>query len=422
MYFALLSNIFPPHVRGGYELGCQSIARALVRLGHRVVVLTSTSIGQLNRTRRSEDLQICTLFEPVFEYEDLLNAKMVNSGYWHRRRDEAFGGIVVSNALSLARFLAESRPDVLWMFNPLGLGPVGIFEAALSYPLKCIIHLMENVDDTIDQYQHSIFLEGRYRRLKASMTAISCSRRILIRNERIGSYRSHRIIHNGINFDQIPCRCEPVRTSERTCRFVYFGQVSEIKGVLHMLRAAKLVDSRSFTIDIIGRCEPTFEARMRDEISELGLAEIVKFCGFVSREDLFPRLTEYDAAILLLSNSEPFAFAPVEAAAAGLPVILTSGGGNAECFPDNYPLLVHDRDDAAETASKLNWCILHMRTLRALGMRLREHLKGYCDLDSVVMPAYLRTIRACPINQRGFNVEDLVASYMTSKLYHQVGW
>src|ERR1700680_2923955 len=101
MYFALLSNIFPPHVRGGYELGCQSIARSLVRLGHRVVVLTSASIGQLDRVHDKKDLRVSALFEPVFEYEDLLNARLKGSNYWRRRRDEAFGGVLVSNARAL---------------------------------------------------------------------------------------------------------------------------------------------------------------------------------------------------------------------------------------------------------------------------------------------------------------------------------
>jgi glycogen(starch) synthase len=422
MYFALLSNIFPPHVRGGYELGCQSIARSLVRLGHRVVVLTSASIGQLDRVHDKKDLRVSALFEPVFEYEDLLNARLKGSNYWRRRRDEAFGGVLVSNARALARFLAESRPDVLWMFNPLGLGPIGIIEAALTQPLKCIIHLMDNVDAVIAEHQGSIFLEGRYRRLKSSVSAISCSRKILYNNEVSGRYRSHRVIHNGVNFDEIACRRETTFPPEQPCRFVYFGQVSEQKGVLHMLRAASRATARSFTIDIIGRGDSVFETQMYREIAALGLREIVNVLGFMPREELLSRLTDYDAAILLLSSHEPFGYAPLEAAAAGLPVILTSGVGIAECFPDDYPLLALDRNDAADVANKIDWCVMNRSCLRALGLGLRDELKVHCDFDSVVMPAYLRTIRACPISEGNFSIEGLLSSYMTSKLYHQLNW
>ena len=404
MYFALLSNIFPPHVRGGYELGCQSIARALVRLGHRVVVLTSASIGQLERTPYENDLQVRAIFEPVFEFEDSLNARLNGNSEWRRRRDDAFGGVLASNALSLARFLADSRPDVLWMFNPVGLGPVGILEAALTQPLKCVIHLMDDVDGYIVQHPGSIPLEGRYRRLKSSISAISCSRKTLSDNEWMGGYRSHRVIYSGVDFDQIPCRPESATRPPEPCRVVYFGQVSESKGLLHILRAASHASAGSFKIDIIGRRDPTFETQMDREISALGLGEKVNLLGFMRREDLLLRLTDYDAAILLLSSREPFGYAPLEAAAAGLPVILNSGVGIAECFPTDYPLLVQDRDNAADVGSKIDWCIQNRGHLRALGLGLREGLKAHCDFDSVVMPAYLRTIRACPVNEGKFSI------------------
>ena len=420
MYFALLSNIFPPHVRGGYELGCQSIARALVRLGHRVVILTSASIGQLERAPHTSDLQVSALFEPIFEFEDSLIARLSGSHAWRQRRDEAFSGVVVSNALALARFLADSRPDVLWIFNPVGLGPIGILEAALTQPLKCIIHLMDDVDGFVVQHQRSIFLEGRYGRLKSSISAISCSRKILYINEGSGGYRSHRVIYNGVDFDEIPCRREFLVRREEPCRFVYFGQVSEAKGLLHMLRSASRVSARSFTIDIIGRPDSTFEMQLHREIATLGLREMVNVLGFMPREELLPRLTDYDAAILPLSYTEPFGYAPLEAAAAGLPVILTSGVGVAECFPQDYPLLIRDRENAADVASKMDWCVENRGGLRALGLRLRNDLKVHCDFNAVVMPAYFRTIQACPINEGRYNLQGLLSSYTTAKLYDQL--
>lgn len=422
MYFALLSNIFSPHLRGGYELGCESIARALMRLGHKVVILTSKSIGQLRKVNPAGGLEVREIFEPVFEYEDAVHARLAASSYWQRRRQEAFGGVIVSNALALSRFLEESGPDVLWIFNPLGLGPVGILEAALSYPCKCIIHLMDHVDDAISQHQYSLFLEGRYRRLKASISAISCSRKILCANERVGSYRSHRVIYNGIHFDEIPSRPDRIARMDEPCRFVYFGQVTKAKGVSQIIRAAAQARTRNFTIDIIGRSGSSFQSELSREIAESHLENQVKILGFMSREDLLPRLTDYDAAIMLLSAAEPFGYAPIEAAAAGLPVTLTSGVGAAECFPADYPLFVADRENTTEIASKIDWCADNALSLRSIGLGVREHLRSYCDCDSVVMPAYLRTIRTAPVNASGFTAEGMIASYTSSKLYNQISW
>src|SRR3954469_23856674 len=74
MNFVLISNIFPPHVRGGYELGCEVIARRLVALGHRVTVLTSAAVGQLDRGVAKPGLDVRAIFEPIFKYEELLDA------------------------------------------------------------------------------------------------------------------------------------------------------------------------------------------------------------------------------------------------------------------------------------------------------------------------------------------------------------
>ena len=53
------------------------------------------------------DLQVSALFEPIFEFEDPLIARLNGSHAWRQRRDEAFSGVLVSNALALARFLAD---------------------------------------------------------------------------------------------------------------------------------------------------------------------------------------------------------------------------------------------------------------------------------------------------------------------------
>ena len=38
----VVTNYYPPHFIGGYELGCRDIVEALKRRGHQVRVLTST--------------------------------------------------------------------------------------------------------------------------------------------------------------------------------------------------------------------------------------------------------------------------------------------------------------------------------------------------------------------------------------------
>ena len=41
MRVLIVSNLYPPHYCGGYEVRCAQVAEALVRAGHQVEVLTS---------------------------------------------------------------------------------------------------------------------------------------------------------------------------------------------------------------------------------------------------------------------------------------------------------------------------------------------------------------------------------------------
>jgi glycosyltransferase involved in cell wall biosynthesis len=423
MNFVLISNIFPPHVRGGYELGCEIVARRLSGLGHTVTILTSAALGQLERTTLMPGLNVRPIFEPIFEYEELLDARTAQNPLWLRRRQEAFGGVLVGNVLALSDCLTEIRPDAVWFFNPLGLGTVGILEAALSQPVKCIIHLMDNIDGAVAGHQQALSFEGRYRRLKSHISAISCSRKTLLANERLGPYRSHRVIYNGICFDQIPCeRTRP--HADGVCRFVYFGQVSEPKGVLEMVRGAAHLRQASpearFTLDIIGRCSSLYRKELERTIAENGLSGLVNLIPFMAHETLMAELTRYDAAVMLLSADEPFGYAPVEAAAAGLPVVMTPDAGSAECFPPDYPLFVQDRSKETEVAGKMFWCCRNLPELRHLGLALRSALQAYCDLDKVTIPGYLRVVRACPVSAGKFNIQGLLSSYYTARLYSQI--
>ena len=41
MRILIVSNLYPPHYEGGYEVRCAQVAEALTRAGHDVCVLTS---------------------------------------------------------------------------------------------------------------------------------------------------------------------------------------------------------------------------------------------------------------------------------------------------------------------------------------------------------------------------------------------
>jgi glycosyltransferase involved in cell wall biosynthesis len=311
---------------------------------------------------------------------------------------------------------------VIWIFNPLGLGPVGITEVAANQKAKCLVHFMDHIDDTIIASQRFQNYAARWRRTKQRLTAISCSAKIRHANEKLGRYRQHQVIFNG--FD--PAEISPAIPTARTgkFRFVYFGQLSREKGLPQIVQAlAALMRQKpglDCELDIIGQGAQAFETELRGQIKNENVGAHIRWSGFMPKEKLLARLGDYDAAIMLLNHTEPFAFAPIEAASAGLPVILTANTGNAEAFPKDYPLLVADRDDPAAVAKKMEGCVARRNEMRPLAKKLWQHLAAHCDFEKVTLPAYLKAIEQCPQNIARPDLRPLLAASATAEFYSQL--
>jgi glycosyltransferase involved in cell wall biosynthesis len=129
------------------------------------------------------------------------------------------------------------------------------------------------------------------------------------------------------------------------------------------------------------------------------------------QEELFREVAKADVAIMLLNRDEPFGYAPIEAVATGLNVIVTKGPGATEEFPRDYPLFIGDREDASEIAKKIHWCAANRRDLPVMADDLRRRLVLKLDLEATIIPSYLRFIESIEAPPGGgFDFESLMAA------------
>jgi glycosyltransferase involved in cell wall biosynthesis len=190
-----------------------------------------------------------------------------------------------------------------------------------------------------------------------------------------------------------------------------------MKGIPHLIDGvARLIadgDAPAFTLDLIGPASTSYADSLSKELVRRGLADRVRLLGRLEKSDLMRRLAHYDAAVLLLKKEEPFGYAWLEAAAIGLPVVVTKGLAVSEAFPEGYPLLIDDRSDASEVASALRWCATHRSSLAAVGQSLGSHLARVCDTSTVVKPRYEEILRSARSPRATTNPESLLASLLT---------
>jgi glycosyltransferase involved in cell wall biosynthesis len=429
MKLLFISNIFAPHVRGGYELGCQTLAKEFQTRGHDVAIASSYNFGRLVKTSTTAELKVHSIFEPVTVYEE--THRHESDTYSLTIRHEFLAGTIPSNNIRLWELISCFKPDFIWCFNPLGLGPVGILETLMACNTPFCIHLMDNIDGVIREHQRFNYSYSRWARLKRSAHAIACSPLIRTLNNTPNSYKQCAVIPNGVEFPtRNPALAHCLDESKPdNIRLVYFGQIAPKKGILQVLRAFKALQELrkdlTFTLVLYGSGSPDFLNTVNKTIEDISVTHDVHMVGHLQRSELLSALRQCDLAIMLLSADEPFAYAPIEAAAAGLPVVLPKNVSNAELFPKGYPLLIDDRDNAAEVARTISTYADTAHKRRMLSESLFSTTKSTLDLQRCIIPAYekyilqlsqIETLNSSPVSFHSSNTNDY-ARHLYRQLY-----
>ena len=392
MKLLFVTNLFPPHVVGGYEIGCLMNASAAARAGHEVRVVTSIAFGSLVRQSQAHGLDVRPVFQPVLDYEK-------GERFYRRPGDFAgIGGIVPGNCAALAEAIRGWRPDAVWIHNPLGLGPVGILETAVAGDAPVILHLMDDLDEGVEDAQNGFELTGRWAAAKARTHAIACSQRVLRENSRLGGFASAEVIPGGVDAAVVAQSGAGLRRPWRrgeTVRMVSFGQITSKKGVQHVVAALGLLRS-SMGLDVelhlVGRCEAEFAAELRGIASAARCLEAVHWHGQRKQRDLHDLLSTMHLAVLPLNEDEAFGYVAPEAALHGMCVAIGPAAGCVDVFPEGYPYVLPARDDPTAIAATVQRMIVCDEERRTWEARIAADVAATCDLDGVVLPRCLAFI------------------------------
>jgi glycosyltransferase involved in cell wall biosynthesis len=391
MKLLLVSNVFPPHVIGGYELGCLMNAEAFRRAGHEVRIVTSMSFGCLEKKAFRHDLDVRQIFAPVYDYE------FGDRSYQRSPDFSAAGGVHPGNALALAEAIDAWRPDAIVIFNPLGIGPVGILETAVASGVPTVVHLMDALDKGVMLSQHGFEVGGRWAAAKRRASAIACSWRMLDANSRLGRYRAATVIPSGIDTAAFPQPPRPrAWSATEPVRMVYFGQIKSHKGVHHVVTALGVLRRRmrlDVELHLIGGCDRTFAAELRSLAAADGCVEAVHWHGQRDRHEVQALLETMHLAVLPLNADEAFGYVAPEAALHGMCVAVGRQAGCAEVFPQGYPYFLEDREDPAAIAETVRRIIVDPETRQHWEEVLPGHIAARCDLDGVCVPRYLDVIQ-----------------------------
>ncbi|NQZ77999.1 MAG: glycosyltransferase family 4 protein [Ekhidna sp.] len=157
-------------------------------------------------------------------------------------------------------------------------------------------------------------------------------------------------VHNGVNFDQFFDKGKQTRPND-PFQLAYAGGLGPRKNVNLLLEACSILESRG--IDYHLKIAGTHAERTPypSLASKLRLKNVT-FTGFIAEDRMNDFYNDADLFIYT-SKYEGFGFAPLEAMAAGTPVITTTGGSLKEVAGGGAALVDYNSEEIAEKIIQL---------------------------------------------------------------------
>lgn len=198
------------------------------------------------------------------------------------------------------------------------------------------------------------------------------------------------VVYNGVDFSQVAAaspQASPYASAEWakaghivTC----VANIRRIKGIDVLVRAAQRVCAEipGAVFLLVGDCSPRPSVEeIRSLVRSLGLENNVKFLNFV--ENPVPIL-KMSNVFCLLSRSEGFSNALLEAMACGVPPVVTQVGGNPEAIRDGENgFLVPPEDDKA-AAERILSLLRDPERARRLGEAARATARTQFSAETMI--------------------------------------
>ncbi len=306
---------------------------------------------------------------------------------WNRiRHPIPRAGLLALRAASLLFHFAVRRPDVVHFFLPdsyLVGGPLAVL--ARIRP-----RLMSRRSLNAYQSDKPGFIAATERALHRRMDLVLGNSEAVVRQlvETEGVPRARcRLLYNGIETPPPDARGRArLRTAlgidDDTIVLSMVANLIPYKGHADLLRAcARLGNETRWTLLIVGNDPAGIGGALRQQAAAAGIAGRMRFLG---RRDDVPALLAASDIGILASHQEGFSNAILESMAAGLPMVVTDVGGNAEAVADGETGIVAPARDPAALAAAIAR-LLENAALRArMGEAGRRRVRERFSLDACV--------------------------------------
>jgi glycosyltransferase involved in cell wall biosynthesis len=194
------------------------------------------------------------------------------------------------------------------------------------------------------------------------------------------------VLHNGIDLERFSFRGESLRAPralQAPC-VVSVGNVRPVKGFDVLIRAAALVcrEISGAQFVIVGDSgDQEYFSSLLELVRSLNLTSNVHFIG--QHENLIPFLQKADV-FCMLSRSEGFSNALLEAMACGLPSVVTDVGGNQEAVQHRKTGFLVPSENADVAAGALMELLRNPQLAEEMGREARRQVEQQFSVETMI--------------------------------------
>ena len=353
----LLINYEYPPVGAGAGNATAHMARALVTLGHRPVVLTA---AYDSLPARAEFDEILVLRIPA------KRARADRSNLFE------MGTYVGSAAFALPSVIRTEKPDAAIVFFSMPCGPLGLLARWLA-KIPYVVSLRGgDVPGTEPGLKFMYALLAPLRRLVLrKATAVVANSEGLKSLCQAADSIDVAVIPNGVDTDFFG---PAAAREDRPFTFLFVGRFQPQKNLPFLLQSVAALRRQSatpFRVVLVG--DGPMQPELRRQSCALALDDIVSWHGWCDKEQL---LTLYQHADCFLNPSlyEGMPNTVLEAMACGLPVIASAVPGNDALVEHGESGLLFQLGDARSLTTPMYDLLIAPTTARSFGERGRRRM------------------------------------------------
>ena len=345
---------------GGVETHVKEISERLIKLGHKVDVITTDPTGQWKKEEIINGVKVIRFkaFAPSDAYyfapQIYFYLKENKYNVIHAHSYHAFPALFAALAADQKRFVFTPH------YHRTGHT---VFRNLLHKPYRLFGKIIFSRADSV------ICVSDYERNLLESDFSIE---------------RKTVKIPNGINlqeFKSLKCPEKYSKKAQKGKTLLYVGRLEEYKGVQYIIQ--NLPELQDFRLRIIGK--GPYEVELKNVANSLGVEKRIEWLKDISREELLQCYAEADIFVML-SSHEAFGITVAEALAAGTPCIVAKGSALEE-FVDGVNCIGIEEPLTKEKVLKTFQKTGNLKKQASLGKE--KNLLDWEDVTEKIQEVYL---------------------------------